>query len=77
MKAIVYDANALDLWAILQWIPTGDYSRIETYNLKHLEEDILNENVFGLLRVDIATPKHLKESFEEMTPTFKKRHSQL
>ena len=69
-KAIGYDANALYLWAISQCIPTGKYNRIESYDLKQLEEDILNNKVFGFLKVDNETPEHLKEYFEEMTPIF-------
>ena len=69
--AIWNDANALYLWAISQWIPTGEYSRIESYDLKQLAGDILNEKVFGFLKVDIKTPENLKENFEEMTPIFK------
>ncbi len=38
-KAIGYDANALYLWAISQWMPTGDYKRIESYDSRQLEED--------------------------------------
>ena len=70
-KAIGYDANALYLWAISQWMPTGEYKRIESYDLKQLEEDILNDKLFGFMKVDIETPEHLKEYFEEMTPIFK------
>ena len=70
-KAVGYDANALYLWAISQWMPTGEYSRIESYDLDKLEYDILNNKVFGFLKVDIETPEHLKEYFSEMTPIFK------
>ena len=70
-KAIGYDANALYLWAISQDMPTGKYNRIESYDLKQLEHDILNDKVFGFLKVDIETPEHLKKYFEEMTPIFK------
>ena len=70
-KAVGYDANALYLWAISQWMPTGEYSRIESYDLDKLEYDILNNKVFGFLKVDIETPEHLKEHFSEMTPIFK------
>ena len=70
-KAIGYDANALYLWAIAQDMPTGKYKRIEIYNLNKLEQDILNDKVFGFLKVDIETPEHLKKYFEEMTPIFK------
>jgi len=52
-------------------MPTGDYKRIESYDLKQLEEDILNNKLFGFMKVDIETPEHLKEYFEEMTPIFK------
>jgi hypothetical protein len=52
-------------------MPRGEYKRIETYDLKQLEEDILNDKLFGFMKVDIETPKHLKEYFEEMTPIFK------
>ncbi len=52
-------------------MPTGDYKRIKTYDLKQLEEDILNDKLFGFMKVDIETPEHLKEYFEEMTPIFK------
>ena len=52
-------------------MPTGKYNRIESYDLKKLEEDILNDKIFGFLKVDIETPEHLKEYFSEMTPIFK------
>ena len=70
-KAVGYDANALYLWAISQWMPTGEYSRIESHDLDKFEYDILNDKVFGFLKVDIETPEHLKEYFSEMTPIFK------
>ena len=70
-KAAGYDANALYLWAISQWMPTGEYSRIESHDLDKFEYDILNDKVFGFLKVDIETPEHLKEYFSEMTPIFK------
>ncbi len=52
-------------------MPTGDYKRIETYDLIQLEQDILNDKLFGFMKVDLETPEHLKEYFEEMTPVFK------
>ncbi len=55
-KAMGYDANALYLWAISQWMPTGDYKRIESYDLKQLEEDLLTDKLFGFSKVDIETP---------------------
>ena len=41
-------------------MPTGEYKRIESYDLKQSEEDILNEKVLRFLKVDIETPEHLK-----------------
>ncbi len=59
-KAMGYDANALYLWAISQWMPTGDYKRIETDDLKQLEEDVLNNEFVCFMKVDIETKEHLK-----------------
>jgi hypothetical protein len=39
-------------------MPTGDYKRIETYDLKQLEQDISNDKLFGFMKVDIETPEH-------------------
>jgi hypothetical protein len=52
-------------------MPTGDYKRIETYDLEQLKLDILNDKLFGFMKVDIETPEHLKEYFEERKPIFK------
>ena len=54
-------------------MPTGKYKLIERYDLNKLEQDILNDKVFGFLKVDIETPEHLKKYFEEMTPIFKNK----
>ena len=70
-KIIGYDANALYLWAIAQEMPTGKHEHIKTYDLKQLEQDILNDKLFGFIQVDIETPENLKEHFAEMTPIFK------
>ena len=70
-KIIGYDANALYLWAISQKMPTGKHNHIKTYDLQKLEQDILNDVLFGFVQVDIETPDHLKEYFSEMTPIFK------
>ena len=70
-KVIGYDANALYLWAIAQDMPTGEYQRIDSYELEQFKEDILNDKLFGFMKVDIETPEHLKEYFNEMTPIFK------
>ena len=32
---------------------------------------VKNGKLFGLIEVDITTPPHLREHFEEMTPVFK------
>ena len=39
---------------------TGNYKSIESYDLKQLEEDILNDKVFGVL-IDIETPENLMD----------------
>jgi hypothetical protein len=70
-KIIGYDANALYLWAIAQEMPTGKHEHITNYDLNQLKQDILNDNLFGFIKVDIETPEHLKEKFSEMTPIFK------
>ena len=59
-KAIGYDANALYLWVISEWMSTGNYKSIESYDLKQREEDILNDKVFGVL-IDIETPENLMD----------------
>jgi hypothetical protein len=74
MKEITgYDANALYLWAIAQETPTGEYEDIITnYELKQLNQDILNDKIFGFIKVDVETPEYLKERFfSEMTTIFK------
>ena len=70
-KIIGYDANALYLWAIAQEMPTGKHEHITNYDLNQLNQDILNDNLFGFIKVDIETPENLKEKFSEMTPIFK------
>ena len=52
-------------------MPTGKHEHIKTYNLKQLKKDILNNNLFGFVQVDIETPENLKEKFSEMCPIFK------
>ena len=47
------------------------HEHINKYNLSQLEQDILNDKLFGFVQVDIETPEHLKEYFKEMTPIFK------
>ena len=69
-KIVGYDANALYLWAIGQEMPVGDYTRVNTYDLEQLKEDILNNKLFGFIEVDIKTPLHLEQYFEDMPPTF-------
>ncbi len=64
-KIIGYDANALYLWAIAQEMPTGKHEHIQTYDLKQLKKDILNNDLFGFVQVDIETPEDLKESFQK------------
>ena len=72
-KIVGYDANALYLWAIGQEMPVGDYTRVNTYDLEQLKEDILNNKLFGFIEVDIKTPLHLEQHFEDMPPIFKNK----
>ncbi|KAG3187142.1 hypothetical protein PC128_g12730 [Phytophthora cactorum] len=68
-KIIGYDANALYLWALGNYMPCGRFTTIECY--PDIVEDIQNDKIFGFLECDIRTPDHLKEYFSEMTPIFK------
>ena len=43
-------------------MPTGKHAHITSYDLKQLEQDILNDKLFGFIQVDIETPENLKES---------------
>ncbi len=68
-KIIGYDANALYLWAIAQEMPTGKHEHIQTYNLKQLKKDILNNDLFGFVQVDIETPENLKGQTRKINKT--------
>ncbi len=46
------------------------HTHITEYNLETLNEDILNDKLFGFIQVDIKTPENLKAHFSEMTPIF-------
>ena len=70
-KIIGYDANALYLRAVSQLMPVGAHEYITKYNLDDLNDDILNDKLFGFIQVDIETPENLKNYFSEMTPIFK------
>jgi hypothetical protein len=52
-------------------MPTGKHEHIKTYDLKQLKRNILNNDLFGFVQVDIETPEELKEKFSEITPIFK------
>ena len=43
-------------------MPTGKHEHIKTYDLKQLKKDILNNDLFGFVQVDIETPENLKKS---------------
>ena len=47
-------------------MPTDKHEHIISYDLKQLKKDILNNNLFGFVQVDIETPEELKEKFSEM-----------
>ncbi|KAG2988366.1 hypothetical protein PC121_g10478 [Phytophthora cactorum] len=68
-KIIGYDANALYLWALGNYMPCGRLTTIESY--PDIVEDIKNDKIFGFLECDIRTPDHLKKYFSEMTLIFK------
>ena len=59
------------MWAIGQDMPVGDYTLIDSYDLQKLKDDILNDKLFGFIEVDIKTPSHFKNYFEDMSPIFK------
>lgn len=68
-KVIGYDANALYLWALGNYMPCGRLTTIGPY--ESIVSDIKNDKLFGFLECDIETPEHLKEYFAEMCPIFK------
>ncbi|GMF19315.1 unnamed protein product [Phytophthora lilii] len=68
-KVIGYDANALYLWCLGNFMPCGRLTTIEPYD--SIIDDIQADKIFGFLECDIETPEHLKEYFSEMTPIFK------
>ncbi len=70
-KNIGYDTNALYIWAIAQEMPTGKHEHIKSYDLKQLKNDILNNELFEFVQIDIETPEDLKEKFSEMCPILK------
>ena len=43
------------------------------YDLEQLKDDILNNELFGFIEVDIKTPLHLEQHFEDMPPIFKNK----
>ena len=51
-------------------MPTGQHEHVKEYKLNELNDDILNDKLFGFVQVDIETPEHSKEKFSEMTPIF-------
>jgi hypothetical protein len=46
-------------------MPTGKHELVKLYDLKRLKKDILNNNLFRFVQVDIETPKDLKEFFQK------------
>ena len=52
-------------------MPAGKHEHITAYELKQLNQDILNDKLFGFIKVNIETPENLKERFSQMTPIFK------
>jgi hypothetical protein len=46
-------------------VQTGKHEHIKTYDLKQLKKDILNNELFGFVQVDIKTTEDLKKSFQK------------
>ncbi len=44
--------------SISQEMPTGKYKRIESYDLEQFKKDVLDDKLFGFMKVDIDTPAH-------------------
>ncbi len=50
---------------------SGKHEHIKSYDLIQLKKDVLNNELFGFIQVDIETPEDLKEKFSDMCPIFK------
>jgi hypothetical protein len=54
-------------------MPTGDYKRINEYDLQQLKKDVVTgDKLFGHVECDIKVPAPLYEHFSEMCPILKK-----
>jgi len=76
-RILSYDANALYLCTMLQYMPCGkekvtDYEDPVQAAVK-LKKAILKGNLFGFMKCKLATPKDLWPKFEEMPPIFVNR----
>ena len=69
-KIVGFDANALYLWSLSQYMPTGFLS-YENLEDKKINVNELLDNTFGFYEVDIKVPEHLYDEFSEFPPIFK------
>ena len=67
-KIVGFDANALYLWSLSQYMPTGllQYKQVENQNIKELLK-----TTYGFYEVDISVPENLYDKFSEFPPIFK------
>ncbi len=52
-------------------MPADKHEHIKTYNLDRLKVDILNDELFWFIQVDIETPEHLKKNSVKWHQNFK------
>ena len=71
-KLIGFDANALYLWCLGQFMPCGKLEMEDALNINinDLINDILNNKLFGFFECDIEVPKELYNKFSEMCLIF-------
>lgn len=72
VKRIVgFDANALYLWCVGQYMPCGQLEMLEEVETADTVAKVLKDDIFGFVEVDIHVPEHLYNYFSEMPPIFK------
>jgi hypothetical protein len=47
-------------------MPSDKHENIETYELEQLNQDILDNKLYGFVQVDFKTPEHLKDKFSKL-----------
>lgn len=66
-----FDANALYLWCISQDMPTDEYKLLGDIEISLFIDLLLNDKIFGIVKLNIETPEHLKKYFKDFPPIFK------